>query len=156
MIRADSLSRLRRLIAGLVLCVVVLAVFAVAVALFLICLVGIALLVEGLVSWLHPVDVASAWARTLGGIGLIGGSAGLAALGWLAVERLAGPLGDFARLRYRDASEPLEGETTLQRTRKFVAVVGILLALICLPFAAAIHASAHEPWLEWGSSSRGA
>lgn len=156
MTSADSLPRPRRFIAGTILCVVVLAVFAAAVALFLICLVGIALLVAGLVSWLHPVDVASAWARTLGGIGLIGASAGLAALGWMAVERLAGALGHFARLRYRDAHELSEGETTLQRTRKFVAVLGILLALICLPFAAAIHASAHEPWLEWGSSSRGA
>jgi hypothetical protein len=153
MSHAGSLSRLRRFLAGFVLCVVVLAAFAIAVALFLICLVGIALLVAGLVSWLRPVDVASAWARTLGGLGLVGGSAGLAALGWLAVERLAGPLGDFARLRYR---APEEEETTLQRTRKFVAVVGILLALICLPFAAAIHASAHGPWLGWGSSSRGA
>jgi hypothetical protein len=115
--------------------------------------VGIALLVAGVLSWLHPVDVAASWARTLGGIGLIGGSAGVAALGWLGVERLAGPLGDFARLRYR---APEEEETTLRRVRKFVAVVGILLALICLPFAAAIHASAHEPWLGWGSSSRGA
>jgi|SRR6185437_12672107 len=153
MTRAGSLSRLRRVLAGLVLCVVVLAVFAIAVALFILCLVGIALLVAGLVSWVHRVDVASSWARTLGGLGLIGGSTGVAALGWLAVERLAGPLGDFARLRYR---APEEEESTLQRTRKFVAVVGILLALICLPFAAAIHASAHEPWFAWGSSSRGA
>ena len=97
---AESTSRLRRIVAGLILCVVALTLFALAVALFLICLAGIALLVEGLVSWLHPVDVASAWARTLAGVGLIGGSAGLAALGWLAVERLVGPLGKLAGLRY--------------------------------------------------------
>jgi hypothetical protein len=145
----------RRIIAGLVLCVVVLAISAVAVALFLICLVGIALLIAGVASWVHPIDVASAWARTLGGIGLIGGSAALAALGWLAVERLAGPLPDFAHLRYRARRSPEGEESALHRARKFVAVVGILLALICLPFAAAIHASAHEPWLAWGSSSRG-
>lgn len=149
-------QRLRRIIAGLTLCVVAVAVFAVAVALFLICVGGIVLLIAGLASWVHPVDVASAWARTLGGIGLIGGSAGLAALGWLVVEGLAGPLGDFARLRSRARHAPEGEESALQRTRKFVAVVGILLALICLPFAAAIHATAHEAWLAWGSSNRGA
>ena len=147
---------LRRIIAGLVPCVIVLAISAVAVALFLVCLVGIALLIAGLASWVHPVDVASAWARTLGGLGLIGGSAGFAAFGWLAIERLAGPLGDFARLRSRARASPEGGESALHRARKFVGVVGILLALICLPFAAAIHASAHEPWLAWGSSSWGA
>jgi hypothetical protein len=98
--------------------------------------------------------VAAAWARTLAGIGLIGGSAGFAALGWLAVDRLAGPLGDFARLRYRTLRPAAEGETAIQRARKFVAVIGILLALICLPFAAAIHASAHGSWLGWGDSSQ--
>jgi len=29
-------------------------------------------------------------------------------------------------------------------------VIGLLLALICLPFGAAIHATAHGPWLGWG------
>lgn len=77
--------------------------------------------------------VAAAWARTLAGIGLIGGCAALAALLWLAVERSVG-------------RAPQE-ETAVRRARKFVAVIGILLALVCLPFAAAIHASAHTPWL---------
>lgn len=152
----ESQSRLRRIVARLTLCIVVLAVFAVAVALSLICLVGIALLIAGVASWVHPVEVASAWARTLGGIGLIGGSAALAALGWLAVERLGGRLGDFAHLRHRARRSPEGEESALQRARKFVAVVGILLALICLPFAAAIHATAHQPWLAWGSSNSGA
>ena len=166
MIRAEDLSRLRRMLTGLILCVVVLALFALSVALVLICLVGVALLIAGLVSWVHPVDVASAWARTLGGIGLIGGSAGIGALGWLAVERLVGPLGRLARLLSRagdHASEPevsdgevSQKESPLRRTRKFVAAIGILLALICLPFAAAIHVNAHAPWLGWGGSSGGA
>jgi len=155
---AASPSRLRGVLAGLILCVVVLAVFAAGVALLIICLVGIALLIAGLASWLHPGDVAAAWARTLGGIGLIGGSAAFASLGWLAVERLAGPLADFAGLRRRARGGPLPatpaGETSLRRARKFVAVIGILLALVCLPFAAAIHASpgAHGPWLDRGGA----
>jgi hypothetical protein len=151
----NSRPRSRRLIAGFALCVIALAVFAVTVALFMVCLVGIALLIVGLASWVHPIDVASAWARTLGGIGLIGGSAGLAALGWMGVERLTGPLGDFAGLRHRVRPAPAQ-ESALQRARKFVAVVGILLALICLPFAAALHVTAHAPWLDRASGGRGA
>ena len=138
---AASPSRLRGVLAGLILCVVVLAVFAAGVALLIICLVGIALLIAGLASWLHPVDVAAAWARTLGGIGLIGGTAALAALLWLALERLAGAGSD--------------DESRMRRARKFVAVIGIVLALVCLPFAAAIHVSAHAPWLGWGATAAG-
>jgi hypothetical protein len=152
--RAESQSRPRRLVAGLILGLVGLAMFVLAIALLLIVLAGIILLIAGLHSWLRPVvDVASAWARTLGGIGLIAGGAGLAALGWLAVERLAGPLAHFAhlaQLRNRASGAAAEGETTLRRIRKFVAVLGILLALICLPFAAAIHVTAHAPWFGWG------
>ena len=124
-------SRVRRIVTGLILYGVAATLFAVSVALGLTLLAGVGLLVGGIVSWVHPVDVAGAWARTLGGTGLIGGSAGIGALGWLAVEGLVGPLGRLARLR------------------KFVAAVGLLLALICLPFAAAIHASAHAPWFGW-------
>jgi hypothetical protein len=104
-------------------------VFALAAALLIIGLIGVALLVAGLLSWLHPVDLASAWSRTLAGIGLIGASVGLAALGWLALDRLA------------------DRQNALSWARKFVAVVGILLALICLPFAVGIHAAAHGRWL---------
>jgi hypothetical protein len=154
MARAPDQSRLRRSFAALILCALALATFAAAVALFLICLAGFALLVAGISSWLHPVDVASAWARTLAGIGLIGGSAGFAALGWLAVERLAGPLGRLARVRSRAPQVASAGQTELQRTRKFVAVVGILVALVCLPFAAAIHTTTHRPWLDWGGASQ--
>lgn len=147
---AESQSRPRRFLAGLILWAVVLAAFALAVAFFLIGLAGFALLIAGVSSWLHPADAASAWARTLAGIGLIGGSAGFAALGWLAAERLAGPLGRFARLRDGAGRSAPPGETPLQRARKFVAAIGILLALICLPFAAAIHATTHRAWLGWG------
>ena len=126
-------SRQRRILAGPIPYVIALVVGALAVALLIIGVMGVVLLVAGLSSWLHPGEVAAAWARTLGGIGLIGGSSALAALLWLAVERFAG------------RAQP--EETAVRRARKFVAVIGILLALVCLPFAVAIHASAHAPWL---------
>lgn len=166
MTQAEPASRPRRFIAGIILCGIGLVLFAVSVALFLVCLAGIGLLVAGMVSWLHPVDVAAAWARTLAGVGLIGGSAGIGALGWLGVERLVGPLGRFAQLRRRPRHFAAAGEdaasgaparvaraAALRRIRKFVAIIGILSALICLPFAAAIHESAHAPWFGWGDAS---
>jgi hypothetical protein len=119
--------------AGPIPYVVALVVGALAIALLIVGVVGIVLLVAGLSSWLHPGEVAVAWARTLAGVGLIGGSGALGALLWLAVERVVG----------RGAAE----ESRVRRARKFVAVIGILLALVCLPFAAAIHVSAHRPWL---------
>jgi len=142
MIRAEVPSRPRRILAGPIPYVVALVVGALAVALLVVGVMGIVLLVAGLSSWLHPGDVAAAWARTLGGIGLIGGTAALAALLWLAVERLAGGAGS-------------DGESRGRRARKFVAVIGILLALVCLPFAVAIHVSAHAPWLGWGETGAG-
>ena len=126
--------RPRRILSGPIPYVVALVVGALAVALLMVGVLGIVLFVAGLSSWLHPHEAAAAWSRTLGGIGLIGGSAALAALLWLAVERAVAS---------RSA-----GEGDLHRARKFVAVIGILLALVCLPFAAAIHASAHAPWLK--------
>jgi hypothetical protein len=87
---------------------------------------GIVLLAAGILSWLHPIAVASAWARTLAGLGLIGGGTCLAALGWLGTGRRIG------------------------RRLKFIAAIGLLMALICLPFGAAIHAAAHAPWLGRG------
>jgi hypothetical protein len=135
MSRGEHLPRLRAaLLCGFALLVLALAVALVALGL------GIALLIAGLLSWLHPVDVAAAWARTLAGIGVIGGSTALAALGWLALGGVAPRLGELARWRYGALSPD-------SRTLKFIAVIGILLALICLPFAAGIHASAHGPWL---------
>lgn len=129
--RADDASRPRRILTGPIPYVVALVVGALAIALLIAGVLGIVLLVAGLSSWLHPGEVAAAWSRTLAGIGLIGGSAALAALLWLAVERVVG------------SAE----ESRFQRARKFVAVLGILLALVCLPFAAAIHVSAHQSWL---------
>lgn len=124
--RAERPSPLRGARGILLLCFLALVVFPGAVALFASGLAGITLLVAGLISWLHPVDVAAAWARTLGGLGLVGGSTGLAALGWLAIGAM------------------VRRETSMNRTLKFVAVLGILLALICLPFGVAIRAaSAH-------------
>jgi hypothetical protein len=129
----EDSSQPRRIPAGPIPYVVALVVGALAVALFGIGVLGIALLIAGATSWTHPGAVATAWARTLAGIGLLGGSAALGALLWLAAERLTG----------RVSRE----ETGVRRARKFVAAIGILLALVCLPFAAAIHASAHGPWL---------
>ncbi|HEV2443025.1 MAG TPA: hypothetical protein VGT07_10930 [Steroidobacteraceae bacterium] len=148
-------SQRRGILATLILCVVVVAVFVAAAALFIGGLLGVALLIVGISSWLHPVDVAFAWARTLAGLGLIGGSSGLAALGWLAVERLAAPLGELARLGHRVLDSAPAAQTSLRRARGFIAVIGILLALICLPFAAAIHANSHGPWLGWGETRAG-
>jgi hypothetical protein len=155
MIRAAYPSRLRRILAMLIVCAVGVAAFVAAVALFIVGLLGVALLIVGISSWLPPVDVASAWASTLAGLGLIGGSAGLAALGWLAVERLAAPLGEFARLGHRVLDSASATQTSLRRARSFIAVIGILLALICLPFAAAIHANSRGPWLGWGETRAG-
>jgi hypothetical protein len=140
-VSAEDPSGQRRTAAGPIPYVVALVVGALTVALFAVGVMGIALLVAGLASWMHPGSVAAAWARTLAGIGLIGGSAALAALLWLAAERLT--------------SRASHEETAVRRARKFVAAIGILLALVCLPFAAAIHASAHAPWLGWGESRTG-
>ena len=138
---AEDPSGQRRTLGGPIPYGVALVVGALAVALLIVGVMGIALLAAGLSSWMHPGAVAAAWARTLAGIGLIGGSAALAALLWLAAERLTG--------------RASRGETAVGRARKFVAAIGILLALVCLPFAAAIHASAHAPWLGWGESRAG-
>lgn len=142
-------SRPRSALTVTLLWFLALLVFALAAALFIIGLIGIALLFEGLKAWIHPADLASAWARTLAGIGLIGGSTGLVALGWLALDRLARSPGAAARvpLRVLYLAPASDGDAAPRWARKFVAVVGILLALICLPFAVGIHAAAHGPWL---------
>jgi hypothetical protein len=147
MSRAKHAGRPRGALTVTFLWLLALVVLALAAALFVIGLLGIALLLEGLISWLHPVDAASAWARTLAGVGLIGGSAGVGALGWLGLERMARLRDGVARLPLRVLDPASDADTSMRRARKFVAVVGILLALICLPFAAGIHAAAHGPWL---------
>lgn len=132
MVGEQSRSRLRGALLG------VAAALSLAIALALFTL-GVALLLAGILSWLHPGEVAAAWARTLVAMGLIGAAACLAALGWPGIGWLR--IGEMARR---------ETEVGLSRRLKFVAVIGILLALICLPFGAAIRAAAHGPWLGWG------
>ena len=104
---------------------------------------GVALLIAGILSWLHPGDVAAAWARTLVGVGLTGAGACLAALGWPGV----GWLRMGAR---RETGAHREAAMAMSRGLRFVAVIGLLLALVCLPFGAAIQATTHGPWLGWG------
>jgi len=133
MVRELSPWRLR----GALLGVVAAVSLAIAVPLFAL---GTALLIAGTLSWLHPGDLAAAWARTLAGVGLIGSSAFFAALGWPAA----------GWLRIRGMTAPGETEMAMSRRLEFLAVIGLLLALICLPFGAAIHATAHGPWLGWG------
>ena len=132
MVREQSSLRRR----GAFLGVAAAVSLAIAVPLFAL---GIALLIAGTLSWLHPNDLAAAWARTLAGVGLIGGSAFLAALGW--------PVAGWLRI---GGMAHGERETAMSRRLKFLAVIGLLLALICLPFGGAIHATAHGPWLGWG------
>lgn len=103
------------------------ALILVASALVLLAL-GVALLITGLLSWLRPHNVAAAWARSLAGAGLLGSSGGIAALAWLAFEGLA------------------QRQRVMNRKLKFAAVIGSLLALVCLPFAAAIGAMSHVSW----------
>jgi hypothetical protein len=114
------------------------AALSLAIALPLFAL-GVVLLIAGILSWMHPGDVASAWARTLAGVGLIGAAACLAALGGPGVGWLR--IGEMTRR---------ETEMALSRRLRFVAVIGLLLVLVCLPFGAAIRAAAHGPWLGWG------
>ena len=128
MTRGESLPRPR----ALFVCMFALEVLAVAVG-FNVAGFGIALFIAGLWSWVHLVHVAFAWTSTLGGLGLIGGGAACAALAWLAMGTAIPALGEVALRRYRALSPAA-------RTLKFVAAIGILAALICLPFAAAIRA----------------
>jgi hypothetical protein len=154
MSRAEDRSRLCAIPAGLTGRLIALAALAAALSLLIVGLVGIALLITGLLAWLNPADVASAWARTLGGIGLIGGSAGFTALGWQALARVVKPSGSLARPNLQMARNHIEGDIALNRTPNFIAAIGILLALICLPFAAAIEASAHESSDSGGTVTR--
>ena len=114
-------SRLRQALLGS------LALLLAVSALMLLAL-GAALLVAGLLSWLRPVNAASDWARTLAGVGLVGGSVGFAALAWLASGAMT------------------HRRTLMNRKPKFAAVIGCLPALVCLPFGAAIGTMGHVSW----------
>jgi hypothetical protein len=131
MTRGEKPARL----GGALLCLFALEVLAFTVAVGVVGL-GVGSLIVGLLSWLRAVDVAFAWASTLGGMGLIGGGIAGAAFAWLALGGVVPRLGDIQRLRYRALSPAA-------RTLKFMAAIGILLALICLPFAAAILVGVH-------------
>ena len=70
---------------------------------------GLGLLLSGLLHW-HAVNaLAHAAARTLAGIGLIGGSLGLGALLWLVLEGLVKLLGRYARLHYQVLKPAVSG-----------------------------------------------
>lgn len=121
MSRAAGAPRLRRMLLGAVALLLIVAALALLV-------LGAGLLIAGIFSWLRPINVALAWARTLVGVGLMGGGAGLAAAAWLAFRGMA------------------QRPTIMDRKLKFAAVIGSLLALICLPFGAAIGAMSHVSW----------
>jgi uncharacterized membrane protein len=76
-------------------------VFAAGIALFGIGIAGMAVLLSGLFHWLGPAGIAGAASRVLAGIGLLGGSIGFAALGWIVLEAIVRLLGNYARLHYQ-------------------------------------------------------
>jgi uncharacterized membrane protein len=71
------------------------------ITLFAIGVAGLGLLLSGLLHWISLSGAAAALSRTLAGIGLLGGSIGFTALGWLVLELIARLLGNYARLHYR-------------------------------------------------------
>lgn len=77
------------------------AVIIMGILLFAGSVAGLGLLLSGLLHWNHLTTVAFASARTLAGIGLLGGSIGFGALLWLVLEGLVKLLGHYARLHYQ-------------------------------------------------------
>jgi uncharacterized membrane protein len=75
--------------------------FVMGIVLFAGGVAGLGLLLSGLLHWDGGNALAHATARTLAGIGLIGGSLGLGALLWLVLEGLVKLLGSYARLHYQ-------------------------------------------------------
>jgi uncharacterized membrane protein len=75
--------------------------FVMGIVLFAGGVAGLGLLLSGLLHWDGVNALAHATARTLAGIGLIGGSLGLGALLWLVLEGLVKLLGGYARLHYQ-------------------------------------------------------
>ncbi len=84
-----------------ILCVIAILAFAGGITLFAIGIVGFAILLSGLFHWMGPAGLAGAASRVIAGIGLLGGSIGFAALGWLVLEGIVRLLGNYARLHYR-------------------------------------------------------
>jgi uncharacterized membrane protein len=83
------------------LLVFALSAFVAAMVLFAVSVAGLGLLLSGLLHWDNFATVASASARTLAGVGLLGGGLGCAALLWLLLEGLVRLLGRYARLHYQ-------------------------------------------------------
>jgi uncharacterized membrane protein len=83
------------------LCVFAILTFAAGITLFAIGVAGLGVLLSGLFHWMSPAGVAAAASRVLAGIGLLGGSIGFTALGWLVLEGIVRLLGNYARLHYR-------------------------------------------------------
>jgi len=75
--------------------------FVLGILLFAGSIAGLGLLLSGLLHWDGMNALAHASARTLAGIGLIGGSLGAGALLWLVLEGLVKLLGRYARLHYQ-------------------------------------------------------
>jgi len=75
--------------------------FVLGILLFAGSIAGLGLLLSGLLHWDGMNALAHATARTLAGIGLIGGSLGVGALLWLVLEGLVKLLGRYARLHYQ-------------------------------------------------------
>lgn len=115
-----------------------------AAALALTGLAGLALLALAGLGWAQGLDVPGAWTRTLAGIGLLGGGAGAESLCWLAIRGL---------LRRSDAGGALSArvleitgeDSGIGRAMKFIAVIGLVSALICLPLAAGLRAAFGRP-----------
>jgi uncharacterized membrane protein len=76
-------------------------VFAGGITLFALGIAGLAVLLSGLFHWMGPAGIACAASRVLAGIGLLGGSIGFAALGWIVLEAVVRLLGNYARLHYQ-------------------------------------------------------
>ena len=83
------------------LCVFGILSFVAGVVLFGIGIAGLAVLLSGLFHWMGAAGLAVGASRVLAGIGLLGGSIGFAALGWLVLEGIVKLLGNYARLHYR-------------------------------------------------------
>jgi uncharacterized membrane protein len=84
-----------------ILSVIAVVSFAGGIALLAIGVAGFGVLVSGLFHWLGPAGAVGAASRMLAGIGLLGGSIGFAAVGWLMLEGIVRLLGNYARLHYR-------------------------------------------------------
>ena len=109
------------------------------------CLTGLALLALGALAWVHPADVPAAWTRTLAGIGLLGGSAGGESLCWLGIAGLIRRRGAAGMLAERVLAITSE-ESGIGRAMKFIAAIGLVSALVCLPLAAGLRAGFGRPW----------